>query len=107
MVSAPFIMGQPFREALLVDWAPKPHPGSVSSEVVAFMAAELRSEDPVPLRWQPSPSAEAPAAREVQDADFCPLCKSYTVGSCQTIQDMRACRNLDEAEGEPGVLVPV
>jgi hypothetical protein len=72
------------------------------------MVEQVRSEEPTRLVWQPLQSAEppAPVEREIQDADFCPLCKSYTVGACQTIQDMRGCRNLDEAEGLPGVLVP-
>lgn len=70
----------------------------------AFMRRQYRSiGEPTPLVWQPSPEAAGePVVALVHDVAQCSLCKAWTTTCCQTIEQMRSCRNLDEDD-----LVPV
>lgn len=59
-----------------------------------------------PLVWQATPVDPSADDMDIQEAQLCSLCKTWVVGSCQTIQDMRDCRNLDETDLTPVCLVP-
>jgi len=63
------------------------------------------SADPVVLVWQgEAPTGAAAPDLPVQDVVFCPLCRAWTATACETIQDMRGCRSLDETEATPVAL---
>lgn len=71
------------------------------------MASGARStEQPARLVWQEVAPEAPPVAPEIQDAVYCPLCKAFIVGGCQTMQDMRDCRSLEDVAGAPVDLLP-
>ena len=67
------------------------------------------SPESTPLLRHAAPSAETVAPPvEIQVAEHCQWCKTFTVSCCQTMMDVKGCRNLDEDAGSPSVaLVPV
>jgi hypothetical protein len=81
-------------------------PGVVTS-VLRSMTVQGRQtsrDAPVPLVW--TEVVDHPPPLPVVDVEECPVCKAWTSGTCKTVQDMNACRNLDPAESAAVLLQP-
>ena len=69
---------------------------------------EATAREPIPLAQQRMSAAHGEQQPDIQEAEHCQWCRTFTVSCCRTMMDVRSCRNLDEDEGlTPVALVPI